>query len=127
MELLKSNKLRVPLAILGGIAIGAGGTYATQDPKATGRLAHAFEQKYTDTGKCLHGTPFDPAKGAFIDVHRDPKSNEDILRTTPLDANYEQPAVLSFSVHPHERFLSADQLTLAFVGNLACPDASAGS
>lgn len=130
MEHLRSRKWVVPVSIVGGIALGAAavvGVRAAQGPSAAERATHAYGQEYTDVGKCLHGTPYDPANGAFINVNHDPRSGEDILSDVPLAANAYGPSVLFLDVHQGEQFTPGDHNTAAFLLKAACPDISQGS
>jgi len=124
MERLKNKKLTLPVAALGGVAIGVGvvlGVQVAERSDSTGKAVHAFEQTYTYPGKCLHDTPYDPATGAFIDLRYDPQSGEEILSDMPHAANSYEPSVLLLAVNQWDEFRPADQTTEAFLGKVLCP------
>jgi len=125
MERFRDKKWTLPVTLLGGIGIGAGavlGVQATEGPSKAAQTIHAYEQYYTDSGRCLHDTPYDPAREAFIDVHYDSQSREDILSDVPLAANAYRPSVLFFAVNRYNEFSPGDQPTEAFLGKLLCPE-----
>lgn len=125
MEHLRSKKWALPAAVLGGIAIGASAVLVGQaagGPSAASRTIHAFEHTYTDPGRCLHDTPYDPAKDAIIEVRHDKPSGDVILIDMPHAANSYRPSVLSLAVNRYDEFSAADMSTEAFLGKLPCPE-----
>lgn len=59
--------------------------------------APVYQATYTDPGKCLHGTPFDPVRGAV--VHEYVAGKVPIFIVIPRAANTYKPSVLLFAVH----------------------------
>lgn len=127
MERLRNKRWALPIAVLSSAAIGAGagasvvlGVRAAEGPSSASRAIHAFERIYTDPGKCLHDTSYDPAKGAFIDLRHDPQSGEEIL-DIPHAPNSYTPSLLSLAVNRYVEFHPADQPTEALLVERSCP------
>ena len=122
MERSRSTRWLLPIAALGGVAIGILGAEVTEGSISADQALHAFEHTYTDPGRCLHDTPYDPAKGAFIDVRHDKQSNAEILSDLPHAANFYKPSVLFMVVNRYTEFQPADHITAAFLGKALCPE-----
>lgn len=88
----------------------------------------AFGAKYTERGKCLDETPYDPENGAVITVGN--AESTDVLAVIPRDANSYNPAVLFFSIDSNglsaPALAPADYATGSFLRTVECPDTSDG-
>ena len=131
MERINNDKFLLSATAISCVALGVLATLGVQGvsgPSNADKSIAAFESKFTDKGKCLHGTQFDPAGGANISVHTDRASGEDILSVVPEAANFSKPPVL-FLNHDAVKmtFVFADTATAAYLEITGCPDLPNGS
>ena len=97
----KFVKLFAGAVVLSAVAIAVANEYDEAHPKPTVR----FTNEFTDKGKCLHDTPYDPSNGAqSLTRHFD---EVDSLTIIPDFANSPTPPVLYLSVeggqiHPRD-------------------------
>ena len=121
-------------------AIGAVGILAlsgrvmlnVSEPSASTKALHAFEAGYTQANHCLHGTPYDPDNGAYLDAYQDPESGREIITDEPKGSALQpnQPSDLSFIFYLGENPFPADQGTLVFLapgGGIGCKDLPIGN
>ena len=126
MERIDNDKFLLPATTISCVAIGVLATLGVQGvsgPSNADKTITAFESQFTDKGKCLHGTQFDPAGGAYISVHADRAGGEDILNVVPETANISKPPVL-FLTRDAVRmtFVIVDTTTAAYLEIAGCPD-----
>jgi len=124
MENLRNKRWGVPVSVIGGFALGVAvtlGVQAAQGPSEAERAEHAYERLYTDPGRCLSGTPYDPAQGAFIGATYDSRNGEEIVKDLPFDADEYKPSVLSFTVTSSNEVRPSDQQTEAFLDAHCAP------
>lgn len=103
---------------LAGVAVVAG-VDVYNDPST------AYQRIFTNEGKCLSGTRFDPDKEAAISTDQDHPD----MTVIPVDANDLAPAVLSFNVDEsgffrRPTFSPADSQTAELLAQKHCPDAT---
>lgn len=129
MERIREKGWALPVAALGGLAIGlvVGFTSAEASNRNAEDAMHAFERTYTDAGKCLHNTPYDPAKGALLNVNHDTQSNQDVMSALPLAANSQNPSVLFFAIQPDGQLTPGDHNTAGLLEQAARPNQPHGS
>lgn len=119
---LRNNKhTAIFVASLAGIA--ALGTGVATEVNRTDAVA-TFTDRYTDDGKCLDGTDFDPAKGAHV------VSEDGEVYVIPKRPNFVDPSVLVLSVEGHglgrPTFTPADYPSAGLLFERHCPGASDG-
>jgi len=85
-----------------------------------------YENGFTDDGKCLDQTPYDPSEGAMVNLNHSNKADADILSVVPLQANFLTPAVLFFTVDGGQ-INFADYRTGGLLVDRQCIDANSGS
>ncbi len=88
-----------------------------------------FKDRYTQEDGCLDNTPYDPDKGAIIDVHE--QDGQQILSVMPKAANSYEPSVLFFTIgdsniFSRPDFQFADFATGKAVTDFACKDQDGG-
>lgn len=113
------------VAALGAAVVSVSGVAVLVDRADPQR---AFGAKYTERGKCLDETPYDPENGAVITVGNAESTN--VLAVIPRDANSYNPAVLFFSIDSNglsaPALAPADYATGSFLHTVECPDTSDG-
>ncbi|MDL2341969.1 MAG: hypothetical protein QFB87_02745 [Patescibacteria group bacterium] len=101
--------------VLGVVAIAAANEYDKAHPKPAVRYMNEF----TEHGKCLDNTPYDPDKGASLTV------DNHILTVLPRAANSYTPSVLQFVVG-HNDIHFSDHQTGTLLVDAGCIDANSG-
>jgi len=116
--------------VIGGLIVAAviadgGVTYFENihSPEVT------YISNFTDGGKCLAGTLYDPARGAHLTVGN--TNGTEVLADIPEDANFQSPAALFFNVindgelNP-PKLAFADPATAAYANLKECPGQPSG-
>lgn len=103
----------VSIALIGGAVLVA------KDLKSKPSAEKVFTHDYTDTGKCLADTPYDPSNGAQL-LERD-FAEADRLTVVPEAANSYTPSVLSL-VTQGNRIYPFDEQTKSFLVKSGCID-----
>lgn len=108
-------------ALCGFTALG--GVTLLEDLKSD--PASTYETKFTDAGKCLENTPYDPDAGAM--VHTDTIDGVNIISVVPKSANSYTPSALFLTIKEHGVFKQpdlqfADAATGSVLDGANCPD-----
>lgn len=125
LEQLSTRKSPALLASIGA-GVLAGSVVAYNLSPYYNNAVRNFDEQYTETGRCLHDTPYDPDNGAIINVNLDKSSQQQTLSVLPVDANSHSPAVLFFTVENGRLGTFADHQTGALLVRDQCINANSG-